>query len=441
MTLLAQYPASSKKKKRYRFKLSYSTLSLVLIVDQLLLPMFHIGEVSFKIGYIILGVWLINWLNSSRKNVDETKDIKQVIGVFSVIVSCSILGEMWLASSYNVPSYADTLRNITAFIFASLAFGLGRSSKRFRFEWLLTILFWAIALNFAFIIFKNDLPSWLISFYYPEKATSDSVGFQSVEDIIALARPRGLFGNPNASMLMVNIIVLAICIALKKKILVIKSLYSAVSLIIFPVLLAVLLASRGEILVSCVLGFLNFKNLRNNFGSSLKSILILIAVSFAIATTFLLGSLGDNFSSNLERALTMTKILDNNEHEESNIARPLIQYNTFIDRFQKSPIFGTGISSADDIQFSQGTQYFHNDWFYVATTSGIIGFFSIVWLMSLLVQRLGWPVIIPFFFPGLVNTFVLNVPAFIGYFGMMGILLASMQFRLNFNYRKGSRNL
>ncbi len=441
MTILAQYPASSKKKIKYRFNLGYSMLSLVLIVDQLLLPMFHIGELSFKIGYLVLGVWLINWLNSSRKNVDETKDINQVFGVFSIIISCSILGEMWLASSYNVPFYDDTLRNITAFIFASLAFGLGRSSKRFRFEWLLNVLFCAIALNLAFIIFKNDLPSWLITFYYPEKATGDSVGFQSVEDIIALARPRGLFGNPNASMLMVNIIVLAICIALRKKIIVIKSLWSAVSLIILPVLLAVLLASRGEFIVSCVLGYLNFKTLRNNFGRSLKFTIIFTPLSFVIAAVFLMGSLGDNFSSNVDRALAVAEVLDNSEEKESTIARPLIQLNTFIDRFQKSPIFGTGISSADAIQFSQGTQYFHNDWFYIATISGIIGFFSIFWLMSHLARRLGWPVLIPFFFPGLVNTFILNVPALIGYFAMIGILLASIQFRLQFNSQKGSRIL
>jgi hypothetical protein len=344
------------------------------------------------------------------------------VGVM-VWVGCSVVV---VATKYNIVSYYDTIKNIITFIFATFAFGLGRSSRRFRIEWLIHVLYAAISLNLIFIVFKNDLPSWIINFYYPVQATSDAVGFQSVEEIIALVRPRGLFGNPNASMLMVNVIALAVCLALRKKVLVIRSLTSAAALIILPVILAALLASRGEFVVACALGFLNYQALKSFYGRTLKKLLAVMAISIFAAGTIAIGSLGESFNSNLERAFSVSQTLEKSDDTDSSIARPLNQLGFFMGRFLSSPIVGSGISLVEAPHFSEGTQYYHNDWFYILSTSGLVGFFSLIWLLLHLLKRLGWPVIIPFVLPGLVNSFVLNVPAFIAYFGMLGILFASI---------------
>ena len=411
------------------WSLSYTSLSLVLIVDQLLLPMFHFGSVSFKISYLILGFWLVNWLSNTSYVDRERRDITRVLSVFSIIIFCSLLGELWLASKYNIQSYSDTTKNVITYLLAAFAFGLGRSSRRFRIEWLIQVLYAAVALNLSFIIFKNDLPSWIISFYYPEAAVSDAIGFQSVADIIALLRPRGLFGNPNASMLMVNIIVLAICIALRKKVIAIRSLISGAVLISLPVILAALLASRAEFVVACVLGYLNYQALKSSYGRLLKKLLPVIIISMFAAGTIFTDKLGESFSFNVERAFSVSQTFQISDETQASIARPLMTLGVFIARFLSSPIFGSGISPAESPDFSEGTQYYHNDWFYILSTSGVIGFFSLIWLLFHLLKRLGWPVIIPFILPGFVNTFVLNVPAFIAYFGMVGILLTSVDLR------------
>ena len=415
-------------------RLSYSLLSLVVIVDQLLLPMFRVGPVPFKVSYLILGFWLIYCLVPFTNVVNKYNDIKKTFLAFAIILGCILLGELWLTANYNVESYSDTVKNVLTLILAALAFGLGRSSTRFRWEWLLYTLFAAISLNFLFIIFRNNLPSWLISFYYPEHAVSDVIGFQSVANIISLVRPRGLFGNPNASMLMVNLNLLFVYLAIKNKFLEIRSGTTALTLIILPAVLAVFLASRGEFLVSILLGFLNYNAVVSSFSSSLRKLFPLSLILLVAMSAFFLGNFGEDseFTANVNRINKLSQILVTDQTSNdaaSNFQRPLIELATFLGRFPLSPLFGTGISVADAEHLSQGTQYFHNDWMYVLTISGLLGFFSLIWLLRIFIPRIGWTILIPFVIPGLVNTFMLNIPAFISYFAMTGILLASVQQR------------
>jgi len=417
-------------------RLSYSLLSLVVIVDQLLLPMFRVGPVPFKVSYLILVFWLIYLLVPSNNVVSKYNDIRKTFLAFAIILGCILLGELWLTANYNVESYSYTVKNVLTLILAALAFGLGRSSTRFRWEWLLYTLFAAISLNFLFIIFRNNLPSWLISFYYPEHAVSDVIGFQSVADIISLVRPRGLFGNPNASMLMVNLNLLFVYLAIKNKFLEIRSGTTALTLIILPVFLAVSLSSRGEFLVSILLGFLNYNALIGRFSSRFRRVIVLSLILLVAMSAFFLGNLGEDseFTANANRIYKLSQILDTDQTSydydgASNFQRPLIALTTFLGRFPLSPLFGTGISVADSDYLSEGTQYFHNDWMYVLTISGLLGFFGLIWLLRIFVSRIGWSILIPFVIPGLVNTFMLNIPAFISYFLLTGILLASVQQR------------
>ena len=83
-----------------------------------------------------------------------------------------------------------------------------------------TCFFTAIVLNFLFIVFKFQLPSWLINFYYSEiyvEALS-GLGLTDQRSVLELARPRGLFPNPNGSAFLVNIISLFIFLCYRNKV-------------------------------------------------------------------------------------------------------------------------------------------------------------------------------------------------------------------------------
>jgi hypothetical protein len=411
-------------KKQLNFNIQcYSAFATILLVDQLLLPMFYIGNLSFKIGYALLLIWLVRWAPNLIKNSNQSSDVRRIFFIFFTIIVCIFFGEIYLASFYNVSSYKDLVRNLLTFFLASLAFGLGRSTKNFQFEWLLIILFSALALNFAFIIYKDNLPFWLINFYYPQKS-AEVMGFNSVEEIMDLTRPRGLFGNPNATMLLININALGIYIALKNHVLVIRSITPALFLVFSPIVLAAALASRGEFIVACIYGALNFYILR----STLHKLSLVVALGLLGLITaggiLFTKDMGNLFLDGINRIYSIVQLFSEGAGSDDSVARPLIQLELFLDRFLESPLFGAGVSPADVLTLSGGTQYFHNDWFYLSSVSGLIGLISMLFLLRFFSSKLGWAVLIPFILPGLVNTFILNVPALISYFLLMGLLIS-----------------
>jgi len=412
------------------FKLSYLTMGQMLVIDQLLLPMLRVGSISFKVSYFICGIWLLHWFQQTHCQRDEIRDIVSVFSVFSLIIGCIILGELWLSTIYPVDAHYEALRSIISYIFCALAFGLGRTVRDFNLNWLIPILFTAIGLNIIFIYFHSSLPGWLINFYYPERALADwgPMGITTIEAILELSRPRGLFGNPNASMLLVNIILLFITLGLRNKMVTIKSHWVSIIIIWLPLILSLILGSRGEFIVSSTLGVLNFRELVRQQGHrlmrSLIGVLLVVFLFIGVGVSTTIGEL-----SSLESLNRIGALLNEESQENSNntIARPLNQLDITLHRFLNSPVFGTGISSAKAPIFSEGTQYYHNDWFMLLTTAGIIGFMAMVWLFQRFTMSIGWPLIIPFVLPGMVNTFMLNIPAMIFFFFMIGVFRVQLQ--------------
>ena len=91
-------------------------------------------------------------------------------------------------------------------------------------------------------------------------------------------------------------------------------------------------------------------------------------------------------------------------------------------RFIASPLIGSGFAVVPSHEyFKEGTDFF-NDWFRLLVSSGLIGFFVMIYIVYRFVLPVGWPAFIPFFLPGLVNTFLLNIPAVMFFFFMIGFL-------------------
>lgn len=389
--------------------------------------MFQVGGVSFKLSYLLLLFWLMFFLlGKMNKELNSMRiDFFYVTLPITLVIICMILGEIWLSAFYYVENHSNAIRAIITVFFASISFSVGRHSSNFKISWLVIIFFLSVLLNIIFIFFSSELPMWFINFYIPERATSDTVGFQTVDDILNLVRPRGIFGNPNASMLMINMLALFIHISIKNKLIIINSYFVSLSLILFPLILAAVFASRGEFVVSFFLSVLNFKLLRKNFTYSNRyKVLLSIITGFLIVIGILKqNNIDINTLGEFNRLYKTFEVFDDNADDNSSIARPLIMLSVFVGRSVHSPFFGTGISEAKAEFFEDGTQYFHNDWLYVLATSGLIGFISYIIVFGFFKKHFGWLVLIPVFLPGLINTFFLNIPAFICYFCITGILI------------------
>lgn len=401
-------------------RISYSVLALIVLADQMLLPMFHVAGLPFKLSYLLLGLALLPRMLEDQEPGDRSRVTRdwQVAAAIGVVVFAGLAGEVWLSATQLGVAHGEALRSTVIYGLAVLAFLLGQRASRFRFQWLIYVFFIAIGLNVAFVVLQHRLPEWLTGFYYPPGVFDELTVFEFL-------RPRGLFGNPNASAHMISILVLFIHLALRHRLLVVSSTAVGVAIILLPFLLATALASRGEFIVTIVLGYLNYRVL---FGADSERRARALRLAIACVLGLLLGVAGTQIAKRSEWAGQLRRIVETvadaetRASPEGGIARPLMTFEYARDRFVMSPAFGTGFGHADRYPFDFETVYYHNDWFRLLVTSGIIGVVAMLWLLWRFAWPLGWPSMIPLVLPGLVNTFMLNIPAFICYFLLIGVL-------------------
>jgi O-antigen ligase len=393
----------------------------------MLLPMFHISGLPFKPSYLLLALALLPMLLDSTKNAGVGARVTenwQVAGALGIIVLAGLAGELWLSITATGAVHAEAARSSVIYLLAILAFVLGRRASRFRFRWLIYVFLIAVGLNFAFIVLQYRLPGWLTGFYY-----SQPIGGLTVFEFL---RPRGLFGNPNVSAHMISIIVLFIHLALRHRLLVVSSATLGVAIIAFPILLSAAVASRGEFIVAVTLGVLNYRLLFEGRALSRARLRRLI-VACGLATGLGAGAWQvaqrSEWASQFLRVVSALADAERRSSRQEGVARPLLVVEHVSDRFIQSPVFGTGFGHADRYPFDLETKYFHNDWFRLLVTSGVIGVGAMLWFLWRFAWPLGWPILIPLVLPGMVNTFMLTIPAFICYFLMTGVLREALSRR------------
>jgi hypothetical protein len=411
---------------------SWTFLGLLLVLDQMLLPIFHLGGLPYKVSYFICGLWLLDALARDHHDAYRTRAFLRLALAMSVIVGCALLGELWLAANDQPAQDGQALRSVLIYVLATLAFGMGLSAVRFRFEWLVPVLFAAVALNLLTIIMRGSLPPWLIDLYYPAQQVTALVDHGAVDarSVLEMVRPRGLFGNPNVSAHMITVIALFICLGLRNGRMRAPGSLAAIGVVTLPLMIATLLASRGEMLVTAVLAFFNFRYIfalsdaRGRTALTVAAVagpILMIAVLVRVVSETSLIENWDRFVQIFD-ALQNSSQISADEQSLSGLSRPLLTLQRMWDRFQFSPLFGSGFSATVGAPFADGTEFFHNDWFRLIATSGLAGLAAMLWIIWKYCRPFGWLALIPFVLPALVNTFMLLIPAFMFYFFMIGVL-------------------
>jgi len=421
--------------------LKFSIVGLILSVDQMLLPMFHIFRSPYKISYLLLGLWALYRVAYPQPGLDRgtQRDFLRFSALIAGIVICALLGEAWLALNHPVLTYTETLRSVQLYVLIVLAFGLGQSARAFKLNWLVWLVYAYIFLSLLFIYGRQYLPTALIDFYYPpwafESRRFGDYGFLTNISFVNLDRPRGLFGNPNNSALQMNVISLFIYLALRNGLLRISSTCVAAGIVVLPLVITVSLGSIGEAVSSAVLAIGHVHLLFWQNSGPLKRFAIVAVL--ALSTGGFIGWFvqvqdvdANTFTYNLNRIIsvadTYNKLVEAGAVSGSKargFARPLLTFDVAYERFKFSPVFGSGFSaSASGAEPFGDTRYFHNDWFYVAVTSGIIGLICMLWIVIKYCLPLGIVALLPFVISGTTNTLLLSIPTVIFYFFMVGVL-------------------
>ena len=208
------------KKKTLILSNNLFFFGLILVIDQLLLPMFHFSGIPFKVSYFLCALWFIGYLTNSSFDNFQNSEFKRFFSAIIIIMIAGILGEIYISGFWNTGGSEPFIRSMLIYVLTIFAFGLGLQNRNFNARWLIPVFYTAIVLNFLFIVFKFQLPSWLINFYYSEiyvEALS-GLGLTDQRSVLELARPRGLFPNPNGSAFLVNIISLFIFLCYRNKV-------------------------------------------------------------------------------------------------------------------------------------------------------------------------------------------------------------------------------
>lgn len=416
--------------------LKYSFFGLILAVDQLLLPMFHIGGIPIKPSYVLLGVWFLGQFINNNQNVlskARQRDFRRLALAFGGIIASALLGDFILRANFQVAFAYETIRNILIYALIVLSFGLGQCARQFDMRWLIRILYISLALNLLVTVFGNYAP-WLLDFYYGASAYSSPEwqewGITSREILLERGRPLGLFGSPTISMLQIDIIFLFVVIAQNHRLLPRPSFPGAFAITVLPVALTIVYGARSEFPVALTLGTIfAYSYWGEALGRIRGKLIIAFATLLVLSTLLLLPQIIGDESDIGYNATRMVNLLQGEDERlrldtayAPAILRPLITLDIAFERFLFSPLFGSGFNVVPIFPFDYSVAYFHNDWFFVLVTSGLIGFGIWLWIIRIFCMPIGWLALFPYFLPGLTNTFVLAIPSVMFYFFMIGLL-------------------
>lgn len=398
-------------------------LGLTFVADSLLLPMFHVGGLPVKPSYVVLLIGVLYILLYKKK---IKKSFLKISISFILIIISALLGEVIISLRFSNVLHTETAWSITIYLLCVFSYCFTWYICEFNFNWLCSMMLLAILLNLLLIFLSNVFP-FLANFYYSQKTASD-IGLNSVEEVFNMLRPRGLFGNPNISMLQINIIYLFVIVGVKARLCKPPNGIKLFLCILMPILLAFLLGSRSELLVSCFYSIYFCRVLwgyKSFFYISLMGFVLI--VSLFVLSSILEKSTGFEKSDMLTYATSrITKTNDElftTEDDTQGIKRPLIMFEYALRRFLFSPLVGTGFNSVENTYpFNESPRYYHNDWFRVLATSGIIGILSLLYFLYKFPYKLNPILLTPFIFPALTNTFLLSIPSVMFYFFMLGII-------------------
>jgi hypothetical protein len=412
---------------RQLVKINHSTsmlscLALFILADQLLLPVPRLFGISlFKPSYWVLLAWPLFIIMQYKRGYvasGRSRRFFKMTGPVMGILVCGLLGQLYLSTLGDICNPNEAFRATVFYLMMVFSFGYGQFVSNFHYRWLLW-LFYATAALVLFLVFTVDRFPIFAQLYYHTP--------ENIEKLSELVRSQGRYrglSNPNSTMLLVNIVFLFLVVSVRLGYLRRLPKYHIVLASTLNIAVCFILASRNQMVASIILvAFFAATSVKQ----WTTKIFAVIALFFAVIAFFVFfgNALRNNyiFIDNAYSRFATTAVFDiAGERQAETIIRPLIHWQGFSDRFLKSPLIGSGYSTLYSYPFDKLPE-FHNDWFRVWATSGAIGGMLLFVWMFRIYKNVGLLVLLPFFIPGLTNSFLRNTPATIVYCFMLGILI------------------
>lgn len=391
-----------------------SIIFYLIVVDLSLMPMFHVFGLPYKPGFLLVGSFFVfTWYR---------KQTLGLLGLFFGLIASCWLGAIYQKALYEVASSNFTIYCTVSYLLCFIGYSYSYYYSPRKID---NIIYIAIAVLFANVmvgLFFADIPM-LVYFYNLQEEVA--AGWVS-------RRNPGIFENPNISSLGINLLLLFIVLASYKNLLTKDKNKYIIFLFICAFVVLLTLGSKGELIAFLILaafflkniGFFNFLDRKRNV--HLITIFFLGGVFFFVcsqlASRYPESSFrnGFYFATNGITELYGEYVIKDLNMESRGDRR--VKYLLALKAFSYSPLWGSGFDRAERGIFSKESKIgYHSDWSYLLVAGGIFALFFFLLILFRL-WRTHPLLVLPFFIPGLTNSFML-APQFFCLFGVFwGVL-------------------
>ena len=397
-------------------------LAFVFVFDCAVLPVFKVFGMTFKISYLIGFIFLFGFFLSEMANRNNLKNSEvHGIGIRIIFfVLLAVFGEFFFALLEKLTETGQLIKLIIGCLLmvGSLYFGYALKNKRFNFLFYCLII--NNVVNILLALLGRMAPGFLLKIY--------AISVDTYID--GYYRNGGIIGNPNATLLIMNMLLLAIVVLYSKGLLKLGSI-KIVICIIMPLFCDIAVSSRGEliqtVLIEAYFVYSVFKKQKKVF--DFVKIIIVSAVVTSVSLlifNFVILPKYPNIRLSIDRLTEIEEITQTDSNEMTDtVARPFYKWDVFINRFKVSPVWGSGTDAAySNVEsFAKGTTGYHNDWFLVLATSGIAGFLLWIGIIKKGVHHCGFILLTPIVTTALSNTFIQSWAGTMLYFFTIGVVL------------------
>ncbi len=375
---------------------SNNSIIFFMFFEVLLLPLWNIGPIPFKFSFLII-------LYSLFKGIPKNT----LINLFIVLVLLLWVGKFYSYVFLDETDFNQTLRITLNYILIISAISYSMKIKNVdNLNWvvLLAILFFGI--NITILILGPSTPS-LISFYKLDLRLEQGLFF---------VRNPGIMGNPNASALIGNLILLFWVVANKFNLITLKSgLWNWVVILLIGLANLSFVSKSGFLAYFLLIAWYFFQNFK--FKKLLKIFFSLFITGFL--SVYLVSkfnpekikvlSYGVETIINFQDEISYEISRDRGQGGSNRLDKILLAF----DNFFISPIFGVGSDRSSGSVLNR--TLYHNDWSEILVSTGFLGII-IYFFVSYKLIRIYPLFILPLLIPGLTNSFLFQMQITAFYF-------------------------
>ncbi len=407
-------------------------LIYILLADICLLPTWHIFGLPFKFAYVICFFCLFLYITNIRfgfgPNIPQTDNgvyklkhsvqANKMLWCVAGIIVVTIFGEITTAFYTSLVDISPFRNAIFFYVVLLCCLGIGYVKYDYNKDYLIVVMAVYCIFNILLSALGTSAPSFLLNLY----RLSGERG-----EVLSSLRIGGIMGNPNATLCIMNMLFMSIVVFVQKDLISINNKFKMIFILLLPLITNSFINSRGEFLVTAILEIILIYTILKKSRDLFKTI-IWIAVMILLA--FLLfnvvfGYLADKYptvSYSIDRILSIFGG-DSGVETDSISDRPFIHADEFIARFFKSPIWGTGFSTGTYFPFERSCQSYHNDWFRIFASGGVLGGIMWIYLIVIAVKKCGLFYLLPFLITANSNTFIGSFAALGIYFMTVMVLI------------------